>query len=107
MICKEYLSEQAILPKGCRGRRAVRIFPALLLFLSLLGQLTVRVKITEENYRLEALRNSALHADAELRERRYELASLTRPVMLEQRARSELQMVSLPPQRVRRIQVSF
>ncbi len=103
---KSFLAVQPVFPKQTTRHKIFRsnqLLPALFLFFSLLLQLVVRLEIVENGYLLESLRHQALQRDAKLRELQYELSSLTRPMMVEYRARHELEMKALSPQRIRRI----
>ena len=79
------------------------IFPAVILFLVLLLQVSVRIMLVEKSYKLEEVRSSILSNDELLREVNLELARLYDPVFMQQQARSRLGMSATPPQRIRHV----
>lgn len=75
-----------------------------MLFLFLGIQLWVRISAIRRGYELEALRQLALTNDSRLRQLQLEYAYSTSPEVLRQRAKGELAMVALTPQRIRKLE---
>jgi cell division protein FtsL len=104
-----YLSSQII---GRRPKSTAKKMPlsymaaAVFLFVSLLGQLTVRVQYMELGYALEASRAEALKYDARYRELKVEQALLTRPTRLTEMANNKIGLEPTSPQQVRRVSES-
>lgn len=102
------LGNQVVIPRSLARVRSLKhrqIIPAVLLFIALAAQLWVRITIIEKGYSLEKLRETALENDIRLRQLRLDYAYLTRPMVLTERAKKELRMESLVPQRIRRMVV--
>lgn len=79
------------------------LLPPLLLFIVLTAQLFVRLTIVHRSYELQRVRSEALRNDAELRGLRLELATLTSPSVIAERAGKELELRPVSPQRIRRV----
>jgi hypothetical protein len=78
---------------------------ALVLFLTLIFQLSVRLQVTNLNYEIEQLRIEALRNDDKLRKLGLDYAYLTSPKVLSEMAEEKLGMESIAPQRVRRLTI--
>ena len=94
---------RSIRERQSRMAFAIHFVPALLLFLTLVFQLWIRVGIIEASYALESTRQSAVNKDAEVRKLRSDLAVLTSPRILAERAKKELGMILPPARSVRKI----
>ena len=90
-----------IVEHGSRRRRVRNLIAPGLLFLTLLAQISIRVEIVEHGYRLEQLRESALKADASLRQLKLDLAVATRPADLTNAAQKTLGLYPVNPNHVR------
>lgn len=102
------LAQQQILPRHgseVRRTRLRRLIPALLVFCALVAEVSVRISILHMSYELEESRSAALKNDARLRQLRFEVASLTGPSELAERAKKNLGLGATAPQRVRRMSV--
>lgn len=101
-----FLAEQFVSARRefAEGYSRLRVFvPAVFLFCVLIAQLWVRVAIVTKGYELEQLRQSALQADAELRDLKLKLAYASRPAEVAERAKAGLGMEQLERQATRRI----
>ena len=79
------------------------LFSLVFLFFVLLGQLALRVIITEKGYEMEKLRTVALSNDADLRELDFTYAFQTRPAEILKMANDRLGMVMAAPQQIRKL----
>ncbi len=84
------------------AHRSQQLIPLVLLFFILSLQLAVRIMVVERAYRLEDLRSAALKHDVLLRDLRSEYSQLAGPTQIGERARRELKLLQLPPQRMRK-----
>ena len=83
-------------------RRASFVLVATL-FVALLAQLVVRLRVIELGYRVEQVRRSVLQNDSRLRDLDFRYSASTRPQVLRWRAEQELGLIALTPSRVRRL----
>lgn len=103
------IQQQAVVPRLAvkqlrRSRKRMsHLLPPILLFSTLLLQLTIRIEIIEHGYEVERLRAIALQKDAQLRQLRLDLAYATRPKLLSESATKRLELGLLSPERVREI----
>ena len=79
------------------------LYPPLFLFIGLVLQLWVRISTIDRGFEIEQLRKAALENDTRLRNLRLEYALATSPAALTEYAETKLSMVTLPPQRMRKV----
>ena len=80
-----------------------QLTPAIVLFLVLCFQVSVRIGIISEGYQLETQRTEALEQDQALRQYRLQYAYLTSPQRVQVQARARLGMLPNRPQQLRRV----
>lgn len=86
-------------------RRLNLILPAIILFIALLFQLTVRLEVVRLGYEVESMRLLALEKDNFLDRLKMDLAIVSRPERLSNVA-TKLELVSTERNRMRRIQIN-
>lgn len=100
--------QQAVVPRDPARQQRIRrreLAAAIFLFVTLLGQLVIRLELIEKRYELGELRAEALKRDSELRQLRFQYAELTRPSISELRAEVDLSMTPTTPQQLRKIYI--
>lgn len=100
------IERQLIMPRANvrvrrRKRHLKRLIAPLLLFVTLLAQISIRVRLIEEGYEFERLRVEALAKDSALRQAKMELAMVTRPGDVTEKATKRLGFVGADPVQVR------
>ena len=100
-IQRQFIAPRMKVRRKRRARRLRFMLAPLLLFLTLLLQISVRVQIIERGYSREQLRADALRKDTELRQLKLDLALSTRPADLTRSAESRVGLKPVDPKLVR------
>ncbi len=79
------------------------VYSSLMLFMVLVAQLIIRLRIIDVGYEIEQARAAVVARDAQLRSMQSELHSFERPQLLRERAAKELGMQKLTPHTLRLI----